>query len=459
MVRLLLTHGRGLHGRDKDRLRAKFTRYLREGLEDVGYHGLDDNEIDFLYYGDLLERPDRPPESDPAVSPLVAAGQAAGGTSASGSAFDIELESLRQHLDTAGSADPRVCTLVEERASREPSVTDDSDQDHRHAAVDAAIEERTTQLLENPAELLDVLEQQFGPDFGDDERVRGRLHELDDRLGDNPREVAAHRAAEDEDTDDPGRIDTLLREWIVDPATDAIASMRAISRVIHEHGVDLRARLGEWGQTTWSEMLTRFEGTDFGRQWATLFDIIAVVANVSMLDGLYIARRMADVENYLTDTAVRDDVRAYFRDALHGREVPTVMVAHSLGSVIAYDVMREYPGLDVPGLVTLGSPLSIGHFRRNLAREGESGNNLPVPEMLQEWINVYSEMDPLTLGSGIAQYFQGGGDEAGRGPVDREAENTGYLDAHSPDQYLRANATSNAIIQMIAEATARPAVR
>lgn len=447
MVRLLLTHGRGLSGRDRERLRRKFTRYLREGFDAVGYRDIDDDQIDFLYYGDLLDRAEAEQEL-----PVVAAAKV-DGAEARPPVLDEDVERLRHRLEAAGTADARVCNLVEERAGHVPSVTDDTDEAQRRDVLAAAIEDRTAQLLENPAELLDVLEREFGPAYGDDEAVRGRLQELDGRVGDDPREAGARRAAEEDGSDDPGRVESLLREWIVDPVTDAIASLRAVTRVIHEYGLDVRSRLADWRRARWSDALTRFEGTDFGRQWATLFDIIAVLANMSMLDGFYIARRMADVENYFRDPSIRDDVRGYFRDALEDHGEPTLLVAHSLGSVIGYDVLREYPDLRVPGLVSLGSPLSIGHFRRNLARKGESGDNLPVPEMLSRWVNVYSELDPLTLGSGIERYFQGGGNESGRGPVDREAENTGYLDAHSPDQYLRANATSTAIIQMIASAS------
>lgn len=453
MVRILLTHGRGLKARDQDKLRAKFVRYMQEGLEAAGYRELDDNTVDFLYYGDVLERPEVLAEESLAAS--LDLPDTAAGASVRHFALDDDVESLRQHLSSAGGADARVCSLVEERAARAPSVTDETDPPRRQAAMDAALEDRTIQLLDNPKELLSVLEHQFGADFDDDEVIKRGIRDLDERLGENPRETAARRAAEEGAQDDLGRIDGLLREWIVDPATDAIAGLRAVSRIFQEHGVDVRTRLSTWQGAAVSELLTRFEGTDFGRQWATIFDVIAVIANNSMLDGIFIARRMADVENYFRDASIRNDVRAYFRDTLHGREQPTIVVAHSLGSVIAYDVMREYTDLDVSGFVTLGSPLSIGHFRRNVAREGESGNNLPVPETIAEWVNVYSEMDPLTLGSGIERWFQGGGDEAGRGPVDRKAENTGYLDAHSPDQYLSSSVTAAALIQMIAEATVR----
>ena len=449
MVRLLLTHGRGLAGRDRARLRAKFTRYLQEGLEQAGYRAFDDDDIDFLYYGDILERAQQEMD-DQVMAPVLAAEREAGSTCET-CGFSGNIDELRAHLHAAGDADPHVAALVEERADREVTVGDDMDEASRHEAVDRAIDARTEQLLDNPAELLDVLEREFGPAYADDETVKGGIAELEARL-DHPRETAARKAAEEGDADDPGRIESLLREWVVNPATDAIAGLHAIRRLIERYGVDLRQRLGDWRTETWSQVLTRFEKTDFGQQWALLFDVLAVVANKTMLDGFYIARRMVDVEQFLRDDEIRSGVRGYFHDALAGRETPTILVAHSLGTVVAYDVLREEPGLFVPGMVTLGSPLSIGHFRRSLARKGEHGDRLPVPEMLNRWINVYSELDPLVLGSGIEGYFDGGGDEAGRGPIDREAENHGYLDAHSPDQYLRSRATSTAIMRMMAHA-------
>jgi hypothetical protein len=449
MVRLLLTHGRGLSGRDQQRLRRKFTRHLREGLDNVGFHDIDDEQIDFLYYGDLLDRAGEEPQ--PTVAALAEIGRAEGAESAS-CVFEEQLAHLHRHLDAVAARDSLVGTFVEQRAGHPPTVSDDTDEAGRHAALEAALEERTVQLLENPGELLDVLEREFGAAYADDDAVRGHLRELDERLGEDPRDSAVRRAAAEDDPEDPGRVDTVLREWIIDPATDAIASLQAVSRVITEYGIDLRMRLGAWRAAAWSDALTRLEGTDFGRQWALLFDVIAAVANVTMLDGVYIARRMADVELYFRNAEIRDDVRVHFRDVLAGDGQPTVLVAHSLGSVIAYDVMREYEQLVVPGLVTLGSPLSVGHFRRNLAREGESGNDLPVPAMLAGWVNVYSELDPLVLGSGIEAWFQGGGDADGPGPVDRVAENTGYLDAHSPDQYLRSLQTATAVVQMVTRA-------
>lgn len=451
MARIVLTHGRGLPARDETRLHRKFARYLREGLEDVGYDGLDDHDLAFIYYGDLLEPPLTEPDPAPDPSPLFAAGRALG-RSLRRLPFDDAVDSLCAMLRRAGISDPRVCALVEERSSRPPVSGQDAGTSTREQAVDAAVEARTEQLLDDPQELRAVLERQFSPTLDDDESIAQGVQALQDRLEGDPRGVAARRVAEKEGRDDPGRVDAMLREWIVDPAIDTAAALRALSRVWREYGIDLRQYLSEWQRALVSEVLTRWERTELGRHWATVFDVIAVIANNSMLDGIFIARQMQDVESYFRNPEIRASVRGLFRDVLRDHDEPAILIAHSLGSVIAYDVLREYPDLDVSGLVTLGSPLSLDYFRARLARPGESGNKLPVPPMLAEWVNVYSEMDPLALGSGISRYFRGGG-EGGRGPVDVRAENTGYLDAHNPDQYLRSNVTAKAVIGMIAHAT------
>ena len=47
---------------------------------------------------------------------------------------------------------------------------------------------------------------------------------------------------------------------------------------------------------------------------------------------------------------------------------PTVIVAHSLGTVVAYDILREFTAPEVPLFVTLGSPLGITAIRRGYSR-------------------------------------------------------------------------------------------
>ncbi|MEU0248416.1 hypothetical protein ABZ192_29675 [Streptomyces sp. NPDC006235] len=66
---------------------------------------------------------------------------------------------------------------------------------------------------------------------------------------------------------------------------------------------------------------------------------------------------LKQVHRYLTDTDLRAQAMARVVDQIG--EDTRVVVAHSLGSVIAYEALCARPGHQVRALVTLGSPLGI----------------------------------------------------------------------------------------------------
>ncbi|VVQ26361.1 hypothetical protein [Pseudomonas fluorescens] len=71
-----------------------------------------------------------------------------------------------------------------------------------------------------------------------------------------------------------------------------------------------------------------------------------------------------------------------------------VLVAHSLGTIIAYDVIRNCencPPVDV--LFTLGSPLGITEVQERLLAKGKA--KVDFPPALGRWINVYDPLDPI----------------------------------------------------------------
>lgn len=71
-----------------------------------------------------------------------------------------------------------------------------------------------------------------------------------------------------------------------------------------------------------------------------------------------------------------------------------VLVTHSMGTMIAYDVLRNCencPPVEV--LFTLGSPLGITEVQEQLLAKGKI--HVDFPPALRRWINVYDPLDPV----------------------------------------------------------------
>ncbi len=105
-----------------------------------------------------------------------------------------------------------------------------------------------------------------------------------------------------------------------------------------------------------------------------------------------------DVFLYLRRVVVRDDINRLVRP--HLATGPTVVVGHSLGSIVAYEVLRELPA--TPGVrlfVTVGSPLGLQVVRDWLVRG--------FPKPVAAWRNAYDERDVVALRPVEARHFGG----------------------------------------------------
>jgi hypothetical protein len=120
------------------------------------------------------------------------------------------------------------------------------------------------------------------------------------------------------------------------------------------------------------------------------------------LSGAVVLLAVRDVYTYLHDADVRATVDAGFLAALPTDE-PAVVVAHSLGSVIAYQALRspDAAGLAVPVLVTLGSPLAIRAVRDAVTVIAPPGWPVPV----DRWDAVRDPRDLLALHDLTPQTF------------------------------------------------------
>ncbi|MDF9877912.1 hypothetical protein [Cellulosimicrobium cellulans] len=134
-------------------------------------------------------------------------------------------------------------------------------------------------------------------------------------------------------------------------------------------------------------------GVDVGA-WLNLL-LSALDRYVPGLSSGVVVLLARDVWAYLRDDTVRTRIDDAVADAIP-TDGTSVVVAHSLGSVVAYSVLREHPDAarwDVPLLLTLGSPLAIRAIRDVLAARAP----LRVPAPVRRWVAVRDRRDALAL--------------------------------------------------------------
>ncbi len=114
---------------------------------------------------------------------------------------------------------------------------------------------------------------------------------------------------------------------------------------------------------------------------------------------------LRDVNDFLFDEQKRKRMEASLRERLVGPG-PYVVIAHSQGSMVAYQVLRQLQKseLQVPLLVTIGSPLGLTEVQDQF-RKWTGRKRLPVPPCVDRWVNVADRFDPVALDSNLNDDF------------------------------------------------------
>lgn len=137
--------------------------------------------------------------------------------------------------------------------------------------------------------------------------------------------------------------------------------------------------------------------------------------------------------NYLR----KPQIRANIMDIILGklpREGKLVIVAHSLGSVIAADLVPRLPlGLDVAALITIGSPLANGSFDVEDLRKTLKD----PPTNLSWWVNFWNPFDPVAAHRGLSSVFPW--------LVDFRIQSRVSINAHDAVTYLKNQNVAEAV--------------
>ena len=135
---------------------------------------------------------------------------------------------------------------------------------------------------------------------------------------------------------------------------------------------------------------------------------------------------LRDVNDFFFEPDRRAAMTASLADRLRAGGGPFVVIAHSQGSMIAYEVLRHLTRQEchVKLLVTIGSPLGMQEVQDMFLQWEPDG--LRVPACVDRWVNVADRLDPVAIDSDISN------DVAPRGSVAVENHRGWGLNMDSP---------------------------
>ncbi len=136
---------------------------------------------------------------------------------------------------------------------------------------------------------------------------------------------------------------------------------------------------------SWIEALDLPDVMVEGRLAVPLRHAVTVAADRFSLNGrltkLFVAVCFPEVARYLAtdDAPARTQAREHVATTIAERQA-RVVIAHSLGTVVAYETLHAHPDLEVDLLVTLGSPLALPDaiFPRLQPRPAHGGGLRPA---------------------------------------------------------------------------------
>jgi hypothetical protein len=150
--------------------------------------------------------------------------------------------------------------------------------------------------------------------------------------------------------------------------------------------------------------------------------------------GVLYVGELRQVRRYLADPVLRtrvDEIVAGKMAVATGGA--RILVGHSLGSVVAWEFVRQHPDYELDLLVTLGSPLGLRIVRSRLPEQARTGG---VPQQARRWVNVRDLGDPVACAGDLATWWPG---------VDDRYVDNGRDDVHNVCRYLSKAETGSAI--------------
>ena len=191
--------------------------------------------------------------------------------------------------------------------------------------------------------------------------------------------------------------------------------------------------------------------------------------NLDAIADRFIRKKVKDLYLYyrpdnVPETEMGLHARSIIRKELSSvlkthRKKQIMLVAHSMGSIVAYDVLTtEVPEIKIHTFVTMGSPLGLPAVMKKIIVEQnldlKNEKKVPVPEnVAKAWFNFSDLKDNVAMNYNLSDDYKE--NSHGVGPVDFVVKNdyeiNGKKNPHKSYGYLRAPEFSDIVYKFLTE--------
>ncbi|RZJ72569.1 hypothetical protein [Flavobacterium sp.] len=222
-------------------------------------------------------------------------------------------------------------------------------------------------------------------------------------------------------------LDTMTNDFykatpeIIKKGTELTTPPTAFTNFLEEIAENEGLRLDEIQKNSGDEILERGP-----LNWGWTQALLRALDRHGKWGEIALRKYTFDVFLYLTVPAIREKIDEIVTSQLP-KDDEFVLVSHSLGTVISYNVLIANPELEVKKFITIGSPLGLKSVKRYLKAP------LQMPRCVKNgWYNAYDDGDVVALNPLNKQNFFTNPEIVNSNHVNNSTDNQhgieGYLD-------------------------------
>jgi len=210
-------------------------------------------------------------------------------------------------------------------------------------------------------------------------------------------------------------------------------------------------------------------GLDFAEKVLDILFLRNRLVSLDIVGDWIIRKKFADLDFYYHESNVEESeigllaktqVRNELASALQRhRKKDILLLAHSMGSIIAYDVLTQIvPDIKIHTFATMGSPLGLPAIMKKIFKEQgkdfRKEKKVATPENIRNaWLNFSDLHDNIAFNYNLADDYKP--NSHGVGPrdfiVQNDYEYKGIKNPHKSYGYLRTREVAKAIYDFLSE--------